>query len=165
MVYNRQTPYGAGSDFGKTKKGGGEMVEGSYSWLDVNGLGASNRLWAADGPGVASIAAKLKKLSNARLKQAALVQPVDISGIAGNTAAAANVETARTKMVITLSAPSVSDGGPRQTVTIQIPAPVGTYINGLTGDITNADIQALLGVVLTQAGTATDQVDRVAYAK
>lgn len=141
------------------------MVEGSYSWIDVNGLGASNRLWAADDAGVASLAALLKKLSNARLKSASVSTQVDISGIAANAAAAANNETARAKMVITLSAPSVSDGGPRQTVTVQVPAPVGTYINGLTGDINNADIQALVGVVLTQAGTATDRIDRVAYAK
>lgn len=141
------------------------MVEGSFSWIDVNGLGASNRVWAADGAGVATLAAALKKLSNARLKGAASLEPVDISGIAGNAAAAANLETARAKMVITLSAPPVSDGGPRQTVTIQVPAPVGTYINGLTGDTQNADIQALVGVVLTQAGTATTAIDRVAYSK
>lgn len=141
------------------------MVEGSYSWLDVNGLGASNRLWAADDVAVATLAGQLKKLSNARLKSASYSTQVDISGIAGNAAAAANNETARAKMVITLSAPSVSAGGPRQTVTVQVPAPVGIYINGLTGDITNPDIQALVGVVLTQAGTATDRIDRVAYAK
>lgn len=141
------------------------MVEGTYSWIDVNGLGANNRLWAADSAGVASLAAKLKKLSNARLKNAATVAPVDISGIAPNAAAAANIETARQKMIITLSAPAVSAGGRRQIVTIEVPAPVGTYINGLTGDTQNADIQALLGDVYTQAGTLCTAVDRVAYAK
>lgn len=141
------------------------MVEGTYTWIDVNGLGASNRVWTTDDASAAALAAALKKLSNARLKGAAISTPVDISGIAPNAAAAANLETARAKMVITLSAPAVSDGGPRQTVTIQVPAPVGTYINGLTGDTQNVDIQALVGVVLTQAGTATTAVDRVAYAK
>lgn len=141
------------------------MVEGTYSWLDVNGVGAKNSIWSANSADVAAIAAALKKLSNAKLNEARVSEPVDITGIANNGAAAANVETARTKMVITLSAPPVSAGGSRQTVTIQVPAPVGTYINGLTGDTQNPDIQALVGKVLTQAGTATTAIDRVAYAK
>jgi hypothetical protein len=142
-----------------------EMVEGSYSWVDVNGQPASNRLWATNSAGVASLAAKLKKLSNAKLKNAAVTTPVDISGISGNTAAAANVESARFKMIITASAPPVSAGGRRQIVTIEIPAPVGSYVNGLSGDTQNADIQALLDDLYTQAGTACDSIDKVAYAK
>lgn len=140
-------------------------VEAAISWLDVNGQGASNRMWVADGAAATGLALLLKPLSNAKMKGASYSTPLDISGIDPNAAVAANVETARTKMAITLSAPPLGAGLPRQTVTIQIPAPVGTYINGLTGDTQNADIQALVGVVLTSAGTPTDAVDRVAYVK
>lgn len=140
-------------------------VEGNFSWQDVNGIPATNRFWLEDGAAASAMAITIKKLSNAKLKGVSYSTPVDISGLAANNAVAANVETARAKMAITLSAPPLGAGLPRQTVTIQIPAPVGTYINGLTGDPNNADIQALVGVVLTQAGTPTDAVDRVAYVK
>ena len=85
-------------------------VEGDYSWLDVNGLGASNRIWANNAAGASTLAGLLKKLSNAKLRAAGYRTPIDISAIDPNAAAAANVETARTKMVITLSAPPLAGG-------------------------------------------------------
>lgn len=139
--------------------------EAELSYVDVNGIPASNRFVVDDAAAAATSLALFKKLTNSRIKAARFSTPVDVSGVAANVAAAANVETARAKMIITLSAPPADVGLARQTVTLQIPAPVGTYINGLTGDPTNADIVALLGVVRTSTGAVCDKVEKVAYAK
>lgn len=140
-------------------------AEVSISYMDVNGLGASNRFWVADDGDAAGLPALLKKLTNAQIKNASYATPIDISGLASNNAVAANNESAEFKMAITFSAPPLGAGLPRQTVTIQIPAPVGSYVNGQTGDPNNADIQALVGLISTRAGTPTNQVDRVAYVR
>ena len=141
------------------------MVLETISWLDVNGIGASNKFWVTDDAAAQTVLADLKKLSNAKVTNAQYGTPLDLTAIGANTAVTANVETARAKMAITLGAPPATAGGPRQTVTIQIPAPVGTYINGLSGDVNNPDIQALVGLVVTQAGTATDSIEKVVYVK
>jgi hypothetical protein len=139
--------------------------EAELSYVDVNGITAANRFVVDDEAAAAAALALFKKLTNARITRARFSTPVDVSGVPANAAAAANVETARAKMIITLSAPPADAGLPRQTVTLQIPAPVGTYINGLTGDPTNADIVALLGVVRTSTGAVCDKVEKVAYGK
>lgn len=137
----------------------------TLDWEDVNGVSASNSIYVADAAGGASLADALKTLSNARITNGNFVQPLDLSGVDPNTAAAANVETARAKMVITLSGDPPAAGLPRPTVTIQVPAPKGTYVNGLEGDPTNADIVALLAIVKSNRGETMNKVERVAYAK
>jgi hypothetical protein len=140
-------------------------VQDSISWEDINGIEATNRFYVADAAGAVTAATLMKKLSNAKIVASSVKSDVDISGVPANNAAAANVETARAKMVITLSGPPPGANLPRVKVTLEIPAPVGSYINGLEGDKTNADIVALLTVVKTNRGETVDTVDRVIYAK
>jgi hypothetical protein len=137
----------------------------TLEWSDVNGVDASNSIYVADAAAAATLAGQLKTLSNAKINNGNFVQPLDLTAIDPNTAAAANVETARAKMVITLSGAPAAAGLPRPTVTIQVPAPKGTYINGLEGDPTNADIVALLTTVKSNRGETMNRVERVAYAK
>lgn len=135
------------------------------SWRDVNKVPASNRVSVDDAAAAATLLAKLKTLSNAEIEAAYILTPLDISGLAGNVAAANNVETAKTKMKITMSGPIPAGATARPTVTLGIPAPKGTYINGLEGDPTNADITALLTDVVSNRGETLNTVERVAYGR
>ena len=134
-------------------------------WQDAQGLRVNERFSVGDATLPGDVLTAFKKLSNAKIISASQITPVDVSGLIGNTAAASNVETARQKMVVSMSGPVPLAGSTRPKVRIGIPAPVGTYINGLFGDPTNADIAALKSLVVTNQGNNLDTVDRVFYAK
>jgi hypothetical protein len=140
-------------------------VELSVTWQDVNGLTSTERFAVVDAANAALVLPKLKLLSNAKIVSAAINTPLDITGLANNNAASANVETARTKMNIGLSGNKPAGATARPKTRLGIPAPVGSYINGLSGDVTNADIVALLANVVSNRGEAMTKVDRVAYSK
>jgi hypothetical protein len=131
----------------------------------VNGIHAKNQIFVADVVGALGAAVHLKALSNARIVSAMFSVPLDLTTLTGNVAVAANVETARAKAVVTMSANQAGVGLPRPTVSFQIPAPIGTFINGLTGDKTNADVIALLTDIVTNRGETLTLIDNIVYGK
>lgn len=137
----------------------------TISYQDINGVGSTNSFTVADNAAAVASCAAIKKLTNCKIMSAALATPVDISGVANNNAAANNVESAKFKMAVHLSANPPAGATARPGVTLKIPAPVGTYINGLTGDPANPDIVALLATVQSNRGEAMTKVDKVLYVK
>jgi hypothetical protein len=138
-------------------------VELSVSYTDVNGVSAKNVFAVADAAGGAALLPLLDALSNAKISSAAVATPLDVSAL--GAAAAANNESAKFKMAITFSGAIPAGGTRRPRVTIQIPAPVGTLINGESGDPTNAAFTALLPYVKTSHGEAVDTVESVNYVR
>lgn len=137
----------------------------TISYRDVNGVEATNRFTVADATAAAAALAKFKALTNAKIIDASYATPLDISGITGNTAAAANVESAKFKCAITLSGAIPTGGTSRPTVTLQIPAPLGSLVNAGTGDITNALVTTLLTTVQSNRGETLDTVDSVNFVR
>lgn len=140
-------------------------VEVTISYLDVNGDGATNKYASTDAASAAASIAKFKALTNAKIIEASYSTPIDISGLTGNTAAAANLETVKAKVAITMSGPKPTGATRRPSVTLQIPAPLGSLVNGATGDTSNALITTLLSSVLSSRGETLDTVERVAYVR
>jgi hypothetical protein len=133
---------------------------------DVNGLNSKTDFWVNDTLAAEQAVQAVANLSNAAVVSAYLTRDVDISGIANNIAVAANVETVAEKAKIRLSGPDTeSAGATRLTVTISIPAPVGTIINAVTGAVNGALVTPFVGKVTTYNGLETDTVDKVYYSR
>lgn len=133
---------------------------------DVNGQNSKTDFWVNDTLAALGAVQAIANLSNAAVISAYLTKDVDISGIASNNAVAANIETAAEKAKIRLSGPdSLSAGALRLTVTIAIPAPVGTIVNALTGAVDGALVTPFVGKVTTYNGLTTDTVDKVYYSR
>lgn len=133
---------------------------------DVNSLNSKTNFWVNDTLAAQGAVQALANLSNAAIVSAYLTQDIDISGIASNVAVAANVETVNEKAKIRLSGPDAgSAGATRLTVTISIPAPVGSIINAETGAIDGALVTPFVGKVTTYNGLETDTVDKVYYSR
>jgi len=135
------------------------------SYLDANGNTSTNEVTVADLESAQFLLPKLKKLTNCKILSARLIQPVDVGFIASNNAVAANVESAKFKMAISMTGPIAAGATAAPNVTIQIPAPVGSYVNGLSGDPTNADITTLLANVQSNRGETLDTVRKVSDVK
>jgi len=140
-------------------------VELEVSYIDINGNTSTNSVAVDDLEGAGFLLPKLKKLTNCKILSARLVQPVDISGVLSNVAVASNVESAKFKMAISMTGPLSTGATSAPNVTIQIPAPVGTYVNGLSGDPTNADITTLLAEIRSNRGETLDTIRKVSYVK
>lgn len=138
-----------------------QILEVSY--LDAQGVVRTGEYTVADLESAEFLLPKLKKLTNCKIQSANLIQPVPLDGITSNVAVAANVESAKFKMGISMTGPRAVGATAAPSVNIQIPAPVGTYINGLSGDPTNADITTLLAEILSNRGETLDTVRKVSY--
>lgn len=133
---------------------------------DVNGLNSKTDFWVNDTVAAEQAVQAVANLSNAAVVSAYLTKDVDISGISANNAVAQNIETVAEKAKIRLSGPdSGSAGATRLTVTVSIPAPVGSLIDSLTGQINNALVTPFVGKVTTYNGLTTDTVDKVYYSR
>lgn len=133
---------------------------------DVNGLNSKTNFWVNDTLAAEQAVQAVANLSNAAVVSAYLTRDVDLADIPANTAVAANVETVAEKAKIRLSGPDTeSAGATRLTVTVSIPAPVGTIINALTGAINGALVTPFVGKVTTYNGLETDTVDKVYYSR
>lgn len=133
---------------------------------DVNGLNSKTDFWVNDTVAALGAVQAVANLSNAAVVSAYLTKDVDISAIAANNAVAANVETVTEKAKIRLSgADSGSAGALRLTVTISIPAPVGSIIDAQTGAVNGALVTPFVGKVTTYNGLTTDTVDKVYYSR
>jgi hypothetical protein len=133
---------------------------------DVNGLNSKTDFWVNDTLAAVGAVQAVANLSNAAVVSAYLTKDVDLSAIANNNAVAANVETVTEKAKIRLSGgDSESAGALRLTVTISIPAPVGSIIDAQTGAINGALVTPFVGKVTTYNGLSTDTVDKVYYSR
>lgn len=133
---------------------------------DVNGLNSKTDFWTNDTVSALGAVQAIANLSNAAVVSAYMTRDIDISSLANNTAVAANVETVNEKAKIRLSGPdSGSAGATRLTVTISIPAPVGTIIDGQTGAVNGILVTPFVGKVTTYNGLETDTVDKVYYSR
>jgi hypothetical protein len=140
-------------------------VELSVTYTDINGATSTSDFSVVDAASANAVLPKLKALTNARITAANILTPLDITTIPANTAVAANNETVRVKMSISMSGVKPVGATATPKVRLGIPAPKGTYINGEVGDPTNADITSLLANIVSNRGEVLTQVNRVAYAK
>lgn len=136
------------------------------TFQDINQLESKSSMWVNVETDVTAVIAALKAASNAKILRATLSTPVPLIAITNNTAAAANVETATSKAVIQMrGADAGSSGEPFAHARVGIPAPIGTLINGLTGDINNAEAQSLMTKVLSKTGVQMDVIETIKYSR
>lgn len=133
---------------------------------DVNGLNSKTDFWVNDTLAALGAVQSVANLSNAAVVSAFLTKDVDLSPVLNNVASASNIETVTEKAKIRLSgADGGSAGATRLTVTISVPAPVGSIIDGITGAINGGLVTPFVGKVTTYNGLQTDTVDKVYYSR
>jgi len=138
----------------------------SSFWRDVNGEEVELGFWVADLAGAQTALEHIDAVSNAKLIRADVSTPVPLQTIINNDAAAANVETARCKAKIKMrGADTGSLAAPFDEATVSIPAPIGTLINGKSGDPTNADVVGLVSHVLSDSGVQMTSVKSITYSR
>lgn len=133
---------------------------------DINDEKSTVGAWVANAAAAVVYAQAIKLASNAYIVEGFISTPVAIAGLSSNVATATNVETVRSKAMVKmrgLNADSTAE--PFSHVTVQIPAPLGTLINGLTGDPTQADLTTLMGVVKSNTGVEMQVVERIQYSR
>lgn len=140
-------------------------VEVAVSWLDAQGESATNTYTVDDAAAALASVILLKALSNAKILAATYSTPIDLATVPSNNAVAANVESAKFKMAVQLSGDKPANATARPGVKLLIPAPLGSLINGLSGDPTNAAFTALLAQIRSNRGETLNKVDRVAYVR
>src|SRR4051812_2202105 len=121
------------------------------TFQDINQLESRSSMWVDTEENVQAVLDALKLASNAKITKASLSTPVPLVTITNNDAVAANVETATQKAIIQMrGADAASSGEPFAHARIGIPAPIGSLINGLSGDVTDAEVQSLKSKVLSK---------------
>lgn len=136
------------------------------TFQDVNQLESRSSMWVGVETDVQAVLDALKLASNAKIIKATLSTPVPLVTITNNDAVASNVETATSKAIIQMrGADAASSGEPFAHARIGIPAPIGTLINGLSGDVTNAEVQSLKSKVLSKTGVQMDTVESIRYSR
>jgi hypothetical protein len=134
------------------------------TFQDVNQAVSQSSMWVNVETDVTAVIAALKAASNAKITRATLSTPVPLIAITNNDAVANNVETATCKAIIAMrGADAGSSGEPFAHVRVGIPAPIGTLINGLSGNITDAEVQSLKSKVLSKTGVQMDVVESIKY--
>lgn len=133
-------------------------------WVDVNGETGSSSAWVASTDDGLTVAKAFKAASNARITSAELRETVPLQTITNNTASNNNVETAKTKAKIKMrGADAGSLASPFAYVTVGIPAPIGTLINGVVGDTSNTDANDLASHVLSPSGVQMSSIEKIYY--
>lgn len=136
------------------------------TFQDINQLESKSSMWVDAEENVPAVLAALKAASNAKIARATLSTPVPLVTITNNDAVAANVETATSKAIIAMrGADAASSGEPFARARVGIPAPIGTLINALSGDITNAEAVALMEKVLSKTGVQMDVIESIKYSR
>lgn len=135
-----------------------------HTWKDAQGLEIELQDWVGTEAEASTLLQTLDAASNALLVKAELHTPVPLQTIINNDATNNNVETAAAKAVVTFrGADAGSLAQPFDEVTLEIPAPIGTLINGLTGDASNADLLALAGEILSEHGVTMSSISAIKY--
>lgn len=138
----------------------------NVTFQDINQKESKSSLWINVESDVNAILTALKAASNAKILRATLSTPVPLVTITNNIPAAANVETATSKALVSMrGADAGSSGKPFATATIGIPAPIGSLINGQSGDVSDAELQSLKSKVLSKTGVQMDQITSVKYSR
>lgn len=133
---------------------------------DVNGVTSGTHFWCNDLVTAIAACQSIANLSNAQIVGAYLSEPLDLTQISNNNTSNNNVETLKTRAIVRLSGPDPgSVANPRSYCRVTIPAPVGSIINGLTGDPAGALVTPFIGKVLTLSDVTTDRIDKVYYGK
>lgn len=133
---------------------------------DVNGKTASRSCYINQESDAPLVVKMFDDCSNALITAARILTPVPLQLITGNSATNDNVETAKTKAKVKLrGADAGSLAQPFDYVTISIPAPIGTLINGQSGDVSNSELQSLKTKVLSRAGVQMDTIEKVYYSR
>lgn len=136
------------------------------TFQDVNQLTSKSSMWVNVETDVPNVLNALKAASNAKIVHATLSTPVPLIAITNNDATAANVETVTSKAIISMrGADAGSSGEPFAHARVGIPAPIGTLINGISGDITNAEAQSLMTKVLSKTGVQMDVIESIKYSR
>src|SRR5690242_13343093 len=135
----------------------------NISMLDANGETAKVGPTIGDAANAVTVAQHIENMSNAKTLKADISTPVDISGLTGNTATAANVESAKFKARLTYSGPIPAGGTRRVRTSILVPAPHGALVDGLSGDLTNADAVALAALLTDELGNPMDILESIEY--
>lgn len=136
------------------------------TFQDINQLESRSSMWVDTEENVQAVLDALKLASNAKITKASLSTPVPLVTITNNDAVANNVETATQKAIIQMrGADAASSGEPFAHARIGIPAPIGTLINGLSGDVTDAEVQSLKSKVLSKTGVQMDTVESIRYSR
>jgi len=132
---------------------------------DAQGALASNTFTVASAVAGTSLLEDYKLLTNCEILSAHYSENLDVSGVANNVPVAANNESAKTKAVLTLSGAPAAAGLNRPTITVQIPAPIGSLISSdHEADTDNILFDPLINTLKTPTGGAVTRVDRIDYA-
>jgi hypothetical protein len=136
------------------------------TFRDINQLESISSVWVNVETDVDNVVAAMKAASNAKIVRATLSTPVPLVTLTNNQPAAANVETATSKAIVSMrGADAGSSGKPFATARVGIPAPIGTIINGQSGDVSDAELQSLKSKVLSKTGVQMDQITSVKYSR
>lgn len=134
------------------------------TFQDINQQESVSSMWVNVETDVTAVIAALKAASNAKILRATLSTPVPLIAITNNIPAAANVETVTSKALIYMrGADAGSSGRPFATAVVGVPAPIGSLINGASGDVSDAEVQSLKSKVLSKTGVQMDQVTAIKY--
>lgn len=133
---------------------------------DINQKESTSSLWVNVETDVPDVLAAMKAASNAKILRATLSTPVPLIALTDNIPTAANVETATSKAIVSMrGADAGSSGKPFATARVGIPAPIGSLINGQSGDVSDAELQSLKSKVLSKTGVQMDQITSVKYSR
>ena len=136
------------------------------TFQDINLLESVSSVWINVETDANAVLVAMKAASNARILRATLSTPIPLITITNNQAAAANVETATSKALVSMrGADAGSSGRPFATAVVGIPAPIGTIINGMSGDVSEAELQSLKSKVLSKTGVQMDTISSVKYSR
>jgi len=140
-------------------------VEVNITFKDVNGDEGQTSFWSDTAANAQAALELFGPLTNAEVIKASYSTPLDITGAWNVAAAAANVETCRSKVKVQFE--GAADGGFQafDRTTLSIPAPVGDLINGASGNPTDARLVGLIPLVFSVHGTAMTVISSVKYAK
>lgn len=133
---------------------------------DVNGDVGRTSFWCNDALTAVGAIQALANLSNAQVVRATFSKEIALGPLnLKNAAVAANVETVGTKAKLHLSGPDAgSVAKPRDDVTISIPAPIGTLING-ANQAPPSTLTPIVALIQSDADVAMDRVERLYYSK
>lgn len=136
------------------------------TFQDINQKESVSSLWVNVETDVPDVLAAMKAASNAKILRATLSTPVPLIALTDNIPTSANVETATSKAIVSMrGADAGSSGRPFATARVGIPAPLGSLINGLSGDVSDAELQSLKSKVLSKTGVQMDQITSVKYSR
>lgn len=138
------------------------IQKATVSFIDAHQDPSTTNFYVNGAVNAATAVMHLKALTNAKINDAFVSSPIDISALVGNVATNDNIETIYARAVAHYTAPG-GTGNPDQEVLLKIPAPHGDLV-GPTIDLAAwAPLQALVGKITAADGTPTNFFHGVTY--